>query len=122
MYFQDLEVALVDYESPGVSVPSPTPQVHYGFLTAYNSVASSIISTVADQLDANPSYSLISTGHSLGGALASLGGISLASNFPNTPLQMWTFGQPRTGDPAYANFAEAVVGVENIFRGTETYG
>ena len=92
-------------------------EVHQGFLTAFNSVADNIISTVKSQLASYPSYTLISTGHSLGGALASLGGVSLGSNFPGVPLEMWTFGQPRTGNKAYATLAENVVGVTNIYRG-----
>jgi hypothetical protein len=61
---------------------------HTGFLSAYvvdsstryelckswipiswNSVASSVISTVRAQVAAHPGYQLVSTGHSLGGAL-----------------------------------------------------
>lgn len=91
-------------------------EVHHGFLTSYNSVASIVISTVKAQLALHPSYSLVSLGHSLGAALASLGGISLAQNFPGTPLRVYTFGQPRTGNPAYADLAESLIGVDNIFR------
>ena len=92
-------------------------QVHQGFITAFNSVADTVISTVSSQLKAHPSYTLISVGHSLGAALASLGGVSLASNFPGQPLLVYTFGQPRTGNPAYADLAESLIGVDNIFRG-----
>lgn len=91
-------------------------QVHFGFLTAYNSVATTVISAVQTQLASYPSYTIISLGHSLGAALASLGGISIAENFPDTPLRVYTFGQPRTGNPSYANLAESVIGVDNIFR------
>ena len=89
-------------------------------MDAFNSVVSTVNSTVAEQLEANPTYSLISTGHSLGAALASLGGVSLAANFPGTPLRVFTFGQPRTGEPGYASLAEDLIGVENIFRGTSS--
>ena len=92
-------------------------EVHHGFLVAYNSVADTVISTVRDQLALYPSYTLISLGHSLGGALASLGGVSLAANFPDTPLRVYTFGQPRTGNPSYADLAEQLIGVDNIYRG-----
>ena len=111
-----MEFALVDYTSPGVTTGNGE-QVHDGFIDAYNSVADGIISTVSEQVAAYPSYALISTGHSLGGALASLGGVSLKSNFPNANVTMWTFGQPRTGNLAYATLAENVVGADNIYRG-----
>lgn len=32
-------------------------------------------------------------GHSLGGAVASIGGLSLKSNFPNATVKVYTFGQ-----------------------------
>ncbi len=71
---------------------------HEGFLTAYNSVADDVIEMVQSQLRSHPRYSLVSTGHSLGGALASLGGLSLASNFPGVPLRVFTFGMPANAD------------------------
>ncbi|EJD04681.1 alpha/beta-hydrolase [Fomitiporia mediterranea MF3/22] len=119
-FVTDLTFALADFSSPGVTGTDGV-KVHLGFMDAYNSVADTVISTVSDQLKAHPDYSLISTGHSLGGALASLGGVSLAANFPDTPLRVFTFGQPRTGNPAYATLAENLIGVSNLFRGTETY-
>ena len=30
---------------------------------------------------------------------------------------MYTFGQPRTGNPAYADLAEQLIGADNIYRG-----
>lgn len=111
----DLKIWFEKYESPGVT--NVTGMVHSGFLEAYNSAASIVLSEVKDQLDSYPSYSLVATGHSLGGALASLASVSLAFNFPGVPLRVYTFGQPRVGDPGYADLVEKVVGVENIFRG-----
>ncbi|TDL19369.1 alpha/beta-hydrolase [Rickenella mellea] len=113
----DAEIILIPFSSPGVSA-SKSVLAHTGFLTAYNSVASNIISTVKAQLAAHPGYTLVSTGHSLGGALASLGGLSLKSNFPGSSVRMFTFGQPRTGNAAYASLVESIVGTSNIFRGT----
>lgn len=117
----DFLIALVPYSSPGVDNTNDA-KAHYGFLTAFNSVASDVVETVSSELQAHPDYELISTGHSLGGALASLGGISLAANFPGTPLRVFTFGQPRTGDSAYADLAEQLIGVNNIFRAVHTSG
>jgi predicted lipase len=59
-------------------------KVHSGFIRSYNSIADQVISLVGSQLDANPGYTVVSTGHSLGGSLASLAGVSLKSNFPDT--------------------------------------
>jgi len=118
-FLSDSEIELVDFVSPGVSAPAGT-LAHFGFLTAYNSVANEVISTVKSQLAAHPGYTIVTSGHSLGGALSSLAGISLQQNFPDTPLLMYTYGQPRTGNPAYANFVNDSVGKSNIFRSTHT--
>lgn len=58
------DVELVPYTSSGVNPPTNTT-VHEGFLGAYNSVASAIISTVKSQLASYPSYSLVTSGHRL---------------------------------------------------------
>ena len=91
-------------------------KVHQGFITAYNSASDVVLSTVSAQVKAYPSYSIVITGHSLGAALASLGAVSVKSNFPNASVALYTFGQPRTGNPAYATLAESVIGVGNIYR------
>lgn len=120
--FADVDLILQPFNSPGISASlTKSVSVHQGFLTAFNSVASFITSQVAAQLEAHPGYALVSTGHSLGGGLASLGAVSLAANFPGVPLRMFTFGQPRTGNAAYAALAEQLVGVKNIFRGELLY-
>ncbi|KLO05084.1 alpha/beta-hydrolase [Schizopora paradoxa] len=120
-YLTDADFALTQYSTPGLSAEQTNEVlVHQGFLTAFSSVASLVISTVAQQLIQHPSYSLVSTGHSLGSALASLSAVSLAANFPGHSLKMYTFGQPRTGNPAYAALAENLVGVDNIFRTVHT--
>lgn len=76
-----------------------------------------MLGAVRTQLAEHPSYSLVVTGHSLGGALASIASVSLKANFPFTPLKLFTFGQPRTGSPEYAALVEKLVGADNIFRG-----
>jgi predicted lipase len=89
-------------------------------LTAWNSVADHVISTVRTQLVAHPGYTIVTTGHSLGGSLSSLAGLSMKSNFPSNPVQLYTFGQLRTGDAAYATLVESTLGTGNVFRGTHT--
>lgn len=91
--------------------------VHRGFLRAYNSVSITIINTISSQLHQHPSYSIVSTGFSLGAALASICGVALGLRFPITPLRTFTFGQPRTGDGRYVDLVEHVIGKENIYRG-----
>ncbi|KAJ7122136.1 Alpha/Beta hydrolase protein, partial [Mycena epipterygia] len=114
----DAFLLLKTYQSPGVTVPSGT-KVHSGFIRSYNSVAPQVIAVVKDQLAQFPDYTIVSTGHSLGGSLASLAGVSLKSNFPDTPMRLYTYGQPRTGNQGYADMVNTLFG-DNSFRYVRT--
>ncbi|VDM76000.1 unnamed protein product [Strongylus vulgaris] len=59
----------------------------------------------------NPTYELWITGHSLGGALASLAASYIANTklFAANKIKLVTFGQPRTGDKLYAAAVEKQV-------------
>ena len=118
--------ALVPFEPTGVPASfAPTAKdtrVHAGFLIAHNSVAQSVVNAVSAQVRANPTYSIVTTGHSLGAALASLFAVTLKANFPNTTMKVYTFGQPRTGDRSYADLIDRLVGQQNIYRAVHTTG
>ncbi|KAL5519674.1 hypothetical protein ACEPAH_1357 [Sanghuangporus vaninii] len=118
-FFIDAQVALTPLDSQDVTNTSNSA-VHSGFLSAYNSVSSDVISAVSSELDAHKDHVLVSTDHSLGGALAGIAGISLAANFPDVPLQVFTFDQPRTGNAEYAQLVEDFIGTENFFRAVHT--
>jgi hypothetical protein len=81
-----------------------------------------VVNTVSKELAEHPGYTIVSTGHSLGGALASLAGVALKANLPDADLKVFTFGQPRTGNVAYADLVENVIGASNIFRAVHTTG
>jgi hypothetical protein len=117
-FLVDSEIALIPFVSPGVNPPAGST-AHAGFLTAWNSVANTVLSTVRSQLAAHPGYSLVSTGHSLGGALSSLAGISLKQNFPGSSVRMFTYGQPRTYNPTGAFFINQQFG-NSAFRAVHT--
>jgi len=121
-FLTDGNLLLIPFTSPGVTLNSTDlAEAHAGFLIAYNSVSRSVVSTVRAQLEVHPDYSIVSTGHSLGGALASIGSVSLKSHFPSTRVRLFTFGQPRTGNFAYADLVESMVGVANLYRGVHTW-
>ena len=107
---------------PSFSTSAKSTRVHSGFLAAYNAVSSLIVNTVLEQSRLHPTYSIVITGHSLGGALASLAGVVLKASLPSRDLKVYTFGQPRTGDSAFVRLVEGVVGVDNLFRAVHTIG
>uniref|UniRef100_A0A914EHC4 Fungal lipase-like domain-containing protein n=1 Tax=Acrobeloides nanus TaxID=290746 RepID=A0A914EHC4_9BILA len=65
--------------------------------------------------NANPGFELWVTGHSLGAAMASLcaGYIAAMGYIPGNKIKLVTYGQPRTGDLAYANYIDNTIWYNN---------
>ena len=61
--------------------------------------------------NANPSYELWVTGHSLGAAMASIGAatISKYGYLPVEKIKLITFGQPRVGNDSYAAAVDKLI-------------
>jgi hypothetical protein len=57
-----------------------------------------------------PDYDLWATGHSLGGAMASLAAATIVKSgiLPGSKVYLYTFGQPRTGDKTFAQAHDAL--------------
>jgi len=105
----DSQVLLVPFASPGVKLPSGT-RVHSGFLFAWDSVAVQVVATVKRVLDEHPDYSIVTTGHSLGGSLALLAAVSLQQNIQKSPIRTYSYGAPRTGNKIFSDYVNATFG------------
>ncbi|KAJ1959983.1 hypothetical protein GGI12_004047 [Dipsacomyces acuminosporus] len=81
-------------------------KVHKGFYEAYSSVASSVKAAVLSLLKKNPSYSVVYTAHSLGGAQSVLAATDLILSNPSLKpqIKVFTYGQPRTGNSEFASW------------------
>ncbi|XP_075523826.1 uncharacterized protein LOC142556286 isoform X1 [Primulina tabacum] len=88
-------------------------QVHSGFLGAYDSVRTRLISLIkqaigyrGDSLEMLPKWHIYVTGHSLGGALATLLALELSSSQLSKcgaiSVTMYNFGSPRVGNKRFA--------------------
>ncbi|TKY53651.1 feruloyl esterase A [Spatholobus suberectus] len=88
-------------------------QVHSGFLSAYDSVRTRIISLIQlaigyvdDHSESLHKWHVYVTGHSLGGALATLLALELSSNQlakrGAISITMYNFGSPRVGNKRFA--------------------
>jgi hypothetical protein len=77
--------------------------VHLGFQTAWDEVSSTITSALAAATAAYPSYKVIATGHSLGAAVATIGVATLRAE-EGFDIDIWTYGSPRAGNAAFAEF------------------
>uniref|UniRef100_A0A915EQ67 Fungal lipase-like domain-containing protein n=1 Tax=Ditylenchus dipsaci TaxID=166011 RepID=A0A915EQ67_9BILA len=69
-------------------------------------------------LNSYPNYDLWLTGHSLGGALASLAAAQIVADgkFDVSKIKLYTFGQPRTGDNDFADAFDAHLPENTTFR------
>ncbi|BDA45990.1 probable lipase [Coccomyxa sp. Obi] len=91
------------------------PKVHKGFWRSWSAhgVADRVLdflgSLLADSKLAPANRHVYLTGHSLGGALATLAAYDIQSRFGLKDLQVYTFGAPRTGNHAFAREYEALV-------------
>ena len=56
-----------------------------------------------------PTASILCTGHSLGGALALVGGLRLKEKFPKQKVEVHSFGQPRIGNKALSTYAHKTI-------------
>lgn len=83
---------------------APQAKMHQGFVTAYMSVQDQIHRYVQQK---NPGELTI-TGHSLGGALATLCAIDFRLTYEGEyPLEIYTFGSPRVGTPSFRDLYNA---------------
>jgi triacylglycerol lipase len=85
-------------------------RVHSGFFKAYRSVREKVREKVLEYLPGGQSdVQVYVTGHSLGGALATLCALDLQEMFRKMNLQgiaitIYTFGSPRVGTKRFANY------------------
>ncbi|CAL8471597.1 g11139 [Coccomyxa elongata] len=83
------------------------PWVHEGFLRAYDSVRTRVLGVVDEVLTGSEdSWHVYVTGHSLGGALATLCSFELANrryrHGGEPEITMYNYGSPRVGNAAFA--------------------
>ncbi|KHO00308.1 Triacylglycerol lipase [Metarhizium album ARSEF 1941] len=83
-------------------------RVHAGFWDAFRGIKDALKETIQEQLRRHPGYQVKVTGHSLGGAVASIAAGYLRKS--GIPADVYTYGSPRVGDPAFAAF---ISGQEN---------
>ena len=81
------------------------PRMHRGFLRAYAIIRPELIDTVKE---IQPQHIYL-TGHSLGGALATLAALDIRMQFPLIYVTMYNFGSPRVGETVFARMYDYMV-------------
>lgn len=74
---------------------------HQGFRNAWNAASPRVLGAVRAARAANPGFKVLATGHSLGGALATLAAGYMRNAGITTDL--YTFGSPRVGNSYFAS-------------------
>ncbi|TEB31533.1 alpha/beta-hydrolase [Coprinellus micaceus] len=97
----DTQILLVPLVAPGAKTASGV-RVHSGFLTAWDSVVLQVLTVVEVQKKLHPDYSIVTTGHSLGGSIALLAALTLKGTFSSTEVRAYSYGSPRVGNEAFA--------------------
>ncbi|WP_152396137.1 lipase family protein [Paenibacillus guangzhouensis] len=98
-------VSTSDWISDAIAMQTPFKFVnnagltHKGFTDIYSSARPQIMELLSK---APADKTVYITGHSLGGALATLCAIDVAANTAYTTPWVYTFGSPRVGDPAFS--------------------
>lgn len=79
--------------------------VHSGFAKGWEERRTVILNAVMAAKAANPDYTVVVTGHSIGGAVGTLAGAELRSLGINADV--YSYGSPRVGNAAFASFVTA---------------
>lgn len=83
--------------------------VHSGFYGSYSSVSDKLVSAVKSLRSRHPSAAVVVTGHSLGGAMAAVAAADLAVRIGVPVAKLVTYGEPRTGNAAFADLISSSV-------------
>ena len=82
-----------------------------GLYIPWLSVHDKVIAEVSSLIAQFPTYTLESTGHSLGGSLTYLSYIALAQNFPGKPITSNALAAFPIGNSIFADFGSAQAGL-----------
>jgi len=116
----DADVVPVSYSTPisGILNYCLGCTAHQGFYNAWNSVSSGVLNEIRTLHSQHPSFTIIVTGHSLGGALTPFAALAIKGLNLGANIQIYSYGQPRSGDSPFANYVNNHIGTSNVFRAT----
>ncbi|KAK0202313.1 alpha/beta-hydrolase, partial [Desarmillaria ectypa] len=103
----DANVLLTPIDTEFFPSAAQSIQVHSGFLDTFLRTASTVLSVVKYALSTTGATNVILTGHSLGATLATLDALMFNDALTNVSIRTTTFGSPRIGNQAFADFVDA---------------
>ncbi|KAJ6784712.1 hypothetical protein PWT90_00455 [Aphanocladium album] len=110
----DLAFTLVPLSASGTNCSDC--KVHNGFQRSYVSIMKPIAEALQGLL-CGGDWRFVVTGHSLGGGIAAIAATSFAG-LGFQPSEVFTFGEPRNGDAAWAKYASKTLSDDKYYRVT----
>jgi Lipase (class 3) len=107
-FLEDGHQDLVAYEAAGCT----DCHVEQGFFFAYNTISKEVNSYVKTLHAKYPNAEVIVTGHSLGASQALYGAVDQI--LMGLPVNVYTYGCPRSGDENFTNFFSSIVPGANM--------
>ncbi|KAK0188491.1 lipase [Armillaria mellea] len=89
-------------------------KVHSGFKESQADSATTVLSSVRTAMSRFSTASVTVVGHSLGGAIALLDGVYLDLQLPTASVSVISYGMPRVGNQAFADYVDAHVSVSHV--------
>ncbi|KAL1597012.1 hypothetical protein SLS60_008594 [Paraconiothyrium brasiliense] len=105
-------VANIDFQMEDVEIFCSGCRAHSGFLESWNEVQDGVIKAVQAAQAEFPDFKVVITGHSLGGAMATIGAAALRRI--DIPVDLYTYGSPRSGNEEWATFLSGTDKGENF--------
>lgn len=102
-WITDAMVLQVPMDLEGVE-DEERPQVHCGFLRQFRSIQDDITRIIHDYVIQTEMPRILFTGHSLGGALATLASLEYGIKYRHVPVNCVTFGSPRVGNDVFVRY------------------
>ncbi|EME30942.1 Lipase ZK262.3 [Galdieria sulphuraria] len=105
------------YIEQQLACPFEGPKVHYGFLRSFVGIRETFLQVIEKAVgskylqhhDVKMTPILYFTGHSLGGALATLAAGEVSYKHPSWQIRMYNFGSPRVGNAEFVNIYNQLV-------------
>lgn len=114
----DLNVIKTKFRSNQQYTTKIQERIHRGFSEQYFSIRDNMFIELDNILHNNIVERLIFTGHSMGGAIATIAILDYALNYPNqiNILHCITFGCPRVGNWYFCNLFSKTIAMNNVIR------
>ena len=86
----------------------PTPEIcsgcsiDQGFYSSWKEAKSGVLAALTTATTANPTYTIVITGHSLGGAIADIAAVEIRNSGKN--VELYTYGAPRIGGAKVSDY------------------